>query len=1000
MRNFLFFFFLVIVSLQLSAQVSTTQSLDCYNDSGSVFLVFDPAITVDSIYWKYSKFDPISFMDADTINFLNFNSTRDSLKTIKCGWYRPIYYFTNSIGNQYLDSLPDQSVGCRLTIGQGQEPILCYGDSSGILKRPVFGGDPFEDSSGIQYYYYQWIFSEDSLGTNSYYFTDTIEVLENVSSGWYQTIVTDSLNCSDTIGFLEFKDPALIVVDTTFTEPIKCRGTNTAKIGFEIFGGKKYQISNKYFYYLMLDGDTISFSDNSGSSNNFSSISSSNMQSYYKDSIEFDSLVAGEYFLHILDSNSCLMIDTVLIPELQPYEVVISTSSNLICQSDSGYLKIDSIIGPGNLSFGFDYNLIDGIHLDSIYVSSGWHQLYIEDLNLGCIDSMLVKVNSLSEMQVYDTLIHINCFGEATGSIIIDSVNGGFSPYDIQWGSVNNLALTSGTYQVNIVDDIGCVHIEYYTISESDEVIVNERLYPPSCYGFSNGSIAVDILGGSGIANYYWSTSMSASDSLYGLSEGTYSLVTLDSLMCLDTFHIDLPQPDMLVVSAENYDSLLSCAGGLTTVDLLISGGIFPYSILWNDGDTNKQRVLGEGAYSVIVTDINNCMYPNTQFVIEAPDSLSTSIISTNISCSQGGTATVIVDGGVEPISYLWNTGETTQTIASLSSGTYWVFVIDSCGNSIIDTIYLSPYELETMVTFIDSNHIGVVEILSASSSGPFIHQWQDANGYFISEGVNSPPFCEGTYLVLTTDLSNNCVVEDTLNVIFSLPFNSVLDLSTTTVFDDIELWNSGPYTYLWDNGEVTQHADICPGLHWVEVTDQYDCIVREDFQIEVLSISLDPSEAIIECNLENLDVSLEASVTGGVAPYSYEWWNGSEENPINLDINPGDFSLLVTDNNGCIEDTVFVIATMTAECVPNIFTPNGDDINDVWSLEDTFLYTDSKIRIYGRYGRLLFQSIGYSEAWDGTNKSGNEVPSGVYFYSIEIGHGFDPINGTVTILR
>ena len=253
---------------------------------------------------------------------------------------------------------------------------------------------------------------------------------------------------------------------------------------------------------------------------------------------------------------------------------------------------------------------------------------------------------------------------------------------------------------------------------------------------------------------------------------------------------------------------------------------------------------------------------------------------------------------------------------------------------------------------------------------------------------------------VLTIDFSFNCVVEVTLNVIFSLPFNSVLDLSTTTVFDDIELWNSGPYTYLWDNGEVTQHADICPGLHWVEVTDQYDCIVREDFQIEVLSISLDPSEAIIECNLENLDVSLEASVTGGVAPYFYEWWNGSEENPINLDINPGDFSLLVTDNNGCIEDTVFVIATMTAECVPNIFTPNGDDINDVWSLEDTFLYTDSKIRIYGRYGRLLCQSIGYSEAWDGTNKSGNEVPSGVYFYSIEIGHGFDPINGTVTILR
>jgi gliding motility-associated-like protein len=90
----------------------------------------------------------------------------------------------------------------------------------------------------------------------------------------------------------------------------------------------------------------------------------------------------------------------------------------------------------------------------------------------------------------------------------------------------------------------------------------------------------------------------------------------------------------------------------------------------------------------------------------------------------------------------------------------------------------------------------------------------------------------------------------------------------------------------------------------------------------------------------------------------------------------------------------------MTSECIPNVFTPNGDGINDSWSLEDTFLYEDSEVRIYGRFGSLLFQSVGYYEAWDGTNEQGNDVPDGVYFYSIEIGHGFDQINGTVTILR
>ena len=116
--------------------------------------------------------------------------------------------------------------------------------------------------------------------------------------------------------------------------------------------------------------------------------------------------------------------------------------------------------------------------------------------------------------------------------------------------------------------------------------------------------------------------------------------------------------------------------------------------------------------------------------------------------------------------------------------------------------------------------------------------------------------------------------------------------------------------------------------------------------------------------------------------------------------MSPGNFSVNVTDANGCKADTSFEIATMTSECVPNIFTPNGDALNDTWSLEDTFLYEDSEVRVYGRFGRLIFESIGYHSPWNGTNKEGKNVPDGVYFYCIEIGNGFNQITGTVTILR
>ena len=58
------------------------------------------------------------------------------------------------------------------------------------------------------------------------------------------------------------------------------------------------------------------------------------------------------------------------------------------------------------------------------------------------------------------------------------------------------------------------------------------------------------------------------------------------------------------------------------------------------------------------------------------------------------------------------------------------------------------------------------------------------------------------------------------------------------------------------------------------------------------------------------------------------------------------------------------------------------------------------KIRVYGRYGRLLFKSVGYSTPWDGKNENGNDVTEGAYFYHIKIGHDFDAIKGSVTIIR
>ena len=223
---------------------------------------------------------------------------------------------------------------------------------------------------------------------------------------------------------------------------------------------------------------------------------------------------------------------------------------------------------------------------------------------------------------------------------------------------------------------------------------------------------------------------------------------------------------------------------------------------------------MGSGYYEVETIDVNGCSSNDSILIIE-PDLLQIAITYNNMGCNEVTSATVNTNGGVSPISYLWNTGDTASTINSLSELMYWVVVIDSCGTSLSDTIYPIYNELSTLVFYDDSTHTAEVQIENASSSGPFEHIWLDVFNDTIGFGQVSPILCEGTYFVSTTDLYNNCSIIDTVLVEFNIPFG-IVDITTTTVYPDSNLWGFAPYTYLWSNGDNSVHADICPGNHWV----------------------------------------------------------------------------------------------------------------------------------------------------------------------------------------
>jgi gliding motility-associated-like protein len=111
-----------------------------------------------------------------------------------------------------------------------------------------------------------------------------------------------------------------------------------------------------------------------------------------------------------------------------------------------------------------------------------------------------------------------------------------------------------------------------------------------------------------------------------------------------------------------------------------------------------------------------------------------------------------------------------------------------------------------------------------------------------------------------------------------------------------------------------------------------------------------------------------------------------------------------VGDSYGCTgTDTIYVGACKAKELfkdMMNVFTPNGDGVNDTWFVRNLDLYPNAKIEVFDRWGRLVFhKNGGYENDWTGKWK-GNPLPMDSYYYIIDLKNGEEPLQGTVTIVR
>ena len=349
-----------------------------------------------------------------------------------------------------------------------------------------------------------------------------------------------------------------------------------------------------------------------------------------------------------------------------------------------------------------------------------------------------------------------------------------------------------------------------------------------------------------------------------------------------------------------------SCAGytnGTATAE--VTGGTAPYTFNWSNGQHGQTNYgIAAGQVSVTVTDANG-QQGSANILVTEPAALTAFIsFGTQGPCQGVGTGLVGHGvGGTPPYTYRWEGGTTGPQLTAASEGLYVVTVTDANGCEAVAVLPVKA-QLQVEVRAVDVTCAdycdGSVEAVVVGGVPPLRFQW--SNGATDQVVFPLPP---GDYTVTVTD-ANGCQSVSTGSIL--APPTISTEVNVTNACTGVGLASANvvatggvpPYTFEWSNGPRGESvSSLNPGNYSVTVTDANGCKDIASFRIEntpALVVSIDANQP--SCNSTE-GGSLKANATGGTAPYTFEWSNGSAADNI-TGLGQGMYFVTVTDAAGC----------------------------------------------------------------------------------------------------
>ncbi len=757
--------------------------------------------------------------------------------------------------------------------------VLCNGASTGSIDLTVTGG------TGA--YTYSWtggVTTQDRSG---------------LAAGTYTVTVTDANACTKTLS-VTITEPTAIVLTETHVN-VLCNGSSTGSIDLTVTGG------TGAYTYSWTGGATTQ--DRSG-------------------------LSAGTYTVTVTDANACTKTLSVTITEPSPL-VLTETHVNVLCNGgSSGSIDLTVTGGTG----AYTYSWTGGATTqDRSGLVAGTYTVTVTDAN-ACTKTLSIAITEPTVLVLTETHVNVLCNGASTGSIDL-TVTGGTGAYTYSWTggatTQDRSGLAAGTYTVTVTDANACTKTLSTTITEPTAIVLTETHVNVLCNGASTGSIDLTVTGGTGAYTYSWTGGATTQDRS-GLAAGTYTVTVTDANACTKTLSTTITEPAALSLTETHVN--VACNGGSTgSIDLTVSGGTGAYTYSWTGGVTTQDRSgLVAGSYTVTVTDANACTKTLSVTITEASTLVLTET-HVNVLCNGGSTGSIdlTVTGGTGSYTYSWTGGATTQDRSSLVAGTYTVTVTDA--NACTKTLSATITEASAIV--LTETHVNVlcngaatgsIDLTVTGGTGAYTYSWtggattQDRSGlvagtYTVT--VTDASACTKTLSVAITQPTAIVLTETHVNILCNGGSNGSIDLTVTG--------GTGAYTYSWTGGVTTQDIiNLIVGTYTVTVTDANACTKTLSVAItEPATLSLTETHVNVLCT-GNSTGSIDLTVTGGMAAYTYSWTGGvTTQDRSGLAI--GTYTVTVTDANACTKTLSVTITEPTAIVLSTTVTPACAGVNN-----------------------------------------------------------------------